>query len=68
MAKKKTVDVREYEPGLGCPHCKHEGFYTEPERTTHIRKKHPGQYSGPTDDMMMVKDRIKQIHRDRREG
>jgi hypothetical protein len=49
-----------YEPGLGCPHCK-DGFMTEDARSRHIREQHPGEYSGPTDDLMMAKDRINEI-------
>ena len=62
MAKK-----RDYEPGLGCigKGCT-KGFYTEAERSAHIKKAHPGEYQGPTADMMFVKERIAGIHNDRR--
>jgi hypothetical protein len=38
-------------PGLGCPHCDHEGFFTMPDRAEHIRDEHPGEYQGPPQDM-----------------
>lgn len=67
MGKKKEADVRDYEPGLGCigPGCK-AAFYTESERSAHIKQKHPGEYQGPTADMAFVKERIAAIHHDRR--
>jgi hypothetical protein len=54
----KEIDVREYEPGLGCPHCNWAG-YVEGDRERHIRRSHAGEYSGPTEDMMAAKDAMK---------
>lgn len=45
-----------YEPGLGCPHCS-DAFYTPGERAQHIRAEHPGEYAGPTADMVAVAQR-----------
>lgn len=51
------------EPGLGCPHCP-EGFYNFGDRQEHIRKAHPGEYSGPDDEMMALQDIIRQRNPD----
>ena len=44
-----------YEGGLGCPHC-HDAFFREDARTKHIRTQHPGEYSGPTQDMADLRE------------
>ena len=48
----------DYEPGLGCPHCKWAG-YTAKERTDHISKKHPGEYAGGTEDMREIAEMVR---------
>lgn len=47
-----------YVNGLGCPNC-HATFHNMDNRTSHIRKRHPGEYSGPTADMLFMIDRIR---------
>jgi hypothetical protein len=54
-SEKSDIQVEDYEPGLGCPHCKWAG-YTPDERASHIEETHPGQYTGPTEEMLHIKD------------
>lgn len=55
----------DYEPGLGCPAkgCR-KAFYTPDERRAHIVAKHPGEYAGPTDEMLYVMHRAGQSPND----
>ena len=46
-------------PGLGCPHCK-AGFFDADARSSHIKEHHPGEYSGPSEDMQAIQDIIDQ--------
>ena len=56
-------DGRTSIPGLGCPHCD-GGFFSEKAREDHIRENHPGEYAGPSEDMVLIQEIIKQRQRE----
>jgi ribosomal protein L37E len=45
-----------YEPGLGCPDCDWTGSRLS-DRQEHIRSAHPGEYSGPSEDISYAQER-----------